>query len=236
MKRVFAVLILGLCVSACSSSPVAPTPAPTTPVPATPTPTTPATRSIGLSGNLAFGTVFVGGSATSTLTIANSGNGTMTVSGITGPTGYAFSWMSGTIGAGASQQVTVTFSPTSTTDSYAGSVTVTADQTDGTNTIAVSGMGATPVYTLTGIVSSSANGAPIAGAIVTVVGGPAGGQNMATDATGSFAFHVPFGQYQLGASAAGFIGQLQPISLSSSVFTVTQNFSLAPAGGGGDSF
>ncbi len=94
-------------------------------------------------------------------------------------------------------------------------------------------MGATPIYTLTGVISNSANGAPIAGATVTIVGGPAVGQNVSTDATGTFTFMVPFGQYQLAASAAGFIGQLQAISLSSSMFTVTQNFSLAPAGSGG---
>jgi hypothetical protein len=227
-KRLLAMLLVGLCVSACSSTPTTPTP-----TPASPTPGASATRSISLSGNLAFGTVFVGGSSSQVLTIGNVGTGTMTVSSITAPAGFAFSWMSGTIAAGGSQPVTVTFSPMSTTDSYAGSVTVAADQTSGTNTMAVSGAGATPVYTLTGTVTSSATGAVIVGALVTVVGGPAAGQNVRTDAGGVYTFSVPFGQYQLAASANGFIGQLQPISLSTSVFTVTQGFALDRAASGG---
>jgi len=106
-----------------------------------------ATRIIGLSGNMNFGSVQVGSSATSVLTITNTGNSALTVTSITYPTGFSGSW-SGTISAyGGSQPVTVTFAPTAAT-SYGGTITVNSDKTAGTNTIACSGMGtATPTPT-----------------------------------------------------------------------------------------
>jgi N-acetylmuramoyl-L-alanine amidase len=110
------------------------------------------TRVIGLSGNLAFGSVTVGTTATRTLTISNSGNATLTVSGITYPSGFSGAW-SGTIGPGGSQNVTVRFAPTSVT-SYGGTVIVNGDQTSGTNTIAASGTGTTAP---TRIISLSGN-------------------------------------------------------------------------------
>jgi T5SS/PEP-CTERM-associated repeat protein/autotransporter-associated beta strand protein len=99
----------------------------------------PATRIIGLSGNLAFGNVQVGQTATRTLTISNSGSSTLNVSGISYPSGFSGSW-SGSIGAGGSQNVTVTFAPTQT-NSYGGTVTVNSDATSGINTISASGTG-----------------------------------------------------------------------------------------------
>jgi len=97
------------------------------------------TRIISLGGNLAFGNVTVGNNAQATLTIYNTGNATMTVSSISYPSGFSGNW-SGTIGAGGSQGVTVTFSPTSAT-SYGGTVTVNSDATSGVNTITASGTG-----------------------------------------------------------------------------------------------
>ena len=97
------------------------------------------TRVIGLSGNLAFGNVAVGSSGQATLTIANTGNSTLTVSGISYPSGFSGAW-SGTVAAGGSQPVTVTFSPTAAT-TYGGNLTVSADQTAGGTTLAVSGTG-----------------------------------------------------------------------------------------------
>ena len=99
----------------------------------------PPTRIISLSGNLAFGAVQIGTTATSTLTIANTGNSTLTVSGITYPAGFSGNW-SGTIAAGGSRAVTVTFAPVAAT-SYGGTLTVSGDQTSGTNTTVVSGGG-----------------------------------------------------------------------------------------------
>jgi len=60
----------------------------------------PLRRIIAVTGNLTFGSVTVGRSATRTLTIANSGNDSLTVSGINYPAGFTGAW-SGTIPAGA---------------------------------------------------------------------------------------------------------------------------------------
>jgi hypothetical protein len=95
---------------------------------------------ISLSGSLAFGYVITGNSSTATLTITNIGNSVLTVSDISLPTGFTADWISGTIAASGSQDVTVTFTPTSAA-SYSGNITVTSDALSGTNTIAVSGTG-----------------------------------------------------------------------------------------------
>ena len=69
--------------------------------PAAPSPSSPAgTRVIALSGNLAFGSVEAGKTSESTLTIGNSGTGTLSVTGITVPDGYALNWSSGIDSAG----------------------------------------------------------------------------------------------------------------------------------------
>lgn len=107
------------------------------------------TRVISLSGSLAFGNVNVGSSSGATMTISNTGNSTLSVSSITYPSGFSGSWSGGTIAASSSQNVTVTFSPSSET-SYNGTITVNSDKTSGTNTISCSGTGtavATPVET-----------------------------------------------------------------------------------------
>ncbi len=101
------------------------------------------TRIIGLSGDLAFGSVTVGTTATRTLTIANTGNSALTVTGIAYPTGFSGAWC-GTIAAGGSQAVAVTFAP-QVAVTYSGPVTVSADHTSGTNTMAVSGTGRAPL-------------------------------------------------------------------------------------------
>lgn len=103
-----------------------------------PTPT--GTRIIGLNGNLGFGNVAVGSQATTTLTITNSGNATLTVTGMTGPSGYTASWTSGTIAGGGTQLVTIAFTPTAAI-SYSGTLIVNGDQTSGTNSAPISGTG-----------------------------------------------------------------------------------------------
>ncbi|HKW03570.1 MAG TPA: choice-of-anchor D domain-containing protein [Vicinamibacterales bacterium] len=118
-------IILFAAYSCGSSSPAAPSPPP-------------ATRVISLSGNLAFGNAVVGSTATTTLTIANSGSASLTVTGMTGPSGFTASWTSGVIPAGGSQPVTIGFSPTAV-GTYSGTIAVIGDQTSGNNTIAASG-------------------------------------------------------------------------------------------------
>ena len=101
------------------------------------------TKIIGLSGNLAFGNVTNGTTATATLTLHNTGNTTLTVTSISYPTGFSGAW-SGTIPAGSSHDVTVTFAPVAVV-SYSGTVTVASDATSGTGTLAASGAGVAPV-------------------------------------------------------------------------------------------
>ena len=98
------------------------------------------TRNIVLSGTLAFANLSVDSSAQVTLRIANTGNSTLTVSSINYPSGFSGNWLGGTIGAGSSRLLTVTFAPTAEI-SYAGTVTVNANQTSGVNTIEASGTG-----------------------------------------------------------------------------------------------
>jgi hypothetical protein len=121
----------------------------------TPAPT--ATRVISLSGNLQFGNVNTGASTTATLTIANSGNATLTWSGLgTGAGVVTASASNGTIAAGGSTTVTLTFSPSAVT-AYSGTITVTGNQTSGTNTIAWTGTGTTPPPAETRIIALSGN-------------------------------------------------------------------------------
>ena len=101
------------------------------------------TRVVSLSGRSGFGAVEIGKTSDLTLTIGNSGTGTLSVTGITSPDGYALNWTNGTIAPGGSQQVAVRFAPTAAR-SYDGTLTVNGDHTSGTNTAALSGAGITP--------------------------------------------------------------------------------------------
>ncbi|GAI82068.1 unnamed protein product [marine sediment metagenome] len=102
------------------------------------------TRIISLSGDLNFGNVQVGTTSTKTLTISNSGNSTLTVTSISYPTGFSGSW-SGTISAGGSNNVPVTFSPTQDLP-YSGTLIVNSNATSGTNTKSLSGTGVPSTY------------------------------------------------------------------------------------------
>src|SRR6185295_4922230 len=88
-----------------------------------------------------------------TLVISNTGNSTLTINSINYPSGFSGDFPSGTIAAGATQNVVVTFAPTDTI-AYGGTVTVECDATAGTNTVSVSGTGI-PSGTATRIISLS---------------------------------------------------------------------------------
>ncbi|MBE7444313.1 MAG: Ig-like domain-containing protein [Planctomycetia bacterium] len=107
---------------------------------------------IRLEGDLNFGAVQVGGSVQRPMTIYNDGNSMLTVSSISYPPGFSGNW-SGTIGAGSSRQVTVTFSPTEQ-KTYTGNVTVTSNATSVTNTMPVSGTGTTSLHNVTATINS----------------------------------------------------------------------------------
>ena len=129
-------LVLSVSALACGGGSSSPTsPSVSTPAPAV-------TRVISVSGNLSFGEVAVGSSRSSTFTITNSGNATLTVTGISVSGGLvahsSASWTNGSVTPGGSQTVTVWFEPTAAA-TYSGTVTVNADHTSGTNTLAISG-------------------------------------------------------------------------------------------------
>ncbi|MGE5357460.1 MAG: choice-of-anchor D domain-containing protein, partial [Bacteroidales bacterium] len=136
-ERLLAVACTLAMVSACGGDHRASSPT----TPSAPTPPT-ETRIIALSGNLAFGTVDIGHTVTTTLTISNNGNSALSVSNVTVPSGSTFvtSWWKGTIAAGTSQPVTVYFSP-QVAQTYEGVLTVVGDQTSGTSTMNISGTG-----------------------------------------------------------------------------------------------
>ena len=117
----------------------------------TPTaPTPPAqTRIIRLEAILQFGDVPVSSSVTRDLRIYNEGNSVMTVTGMTGPSGYTASWTNGTIAPGTSQLSVIRFSPIAA-ESYNGTVTVQADHTSGSNTTPISGRGQRDLFRRSG--------------------------------------------------------------------------------------
>jgi hypothetical protein len=92
-----------------------------------------------LTGDLAFGGVRIGESVERVLSITNSGNSLLMVSGISCPEGFSGYW-SGSIAPGGSQDVAIGFSPQSKGD-YTGEIVVEANHVAGTNTIACSGVG-----------------------------------------------------------------------------------------------
>jgi hypothetical protein len=126
-------------------------------------PTSPgsAARIIALSGTMAFGEVPVGLTATRTLTISNAGTADLTITGVNGPPGFSANWTAGTLAAGGSQAVIITFAPT-LQQTYVGFITVLGNQTSGTNTLAVSGAGGRPSWVIAGQVTPT-HGGPMAG-------------------------------------------------------------------------
>jgi hypothetical protein len=185
-----------------------------TPTSPTPTPTSGAV--IGMSGNLSFGSVTVGATATSTLTISNTGTAALEVTGVTYPAGFSGNFTSGTIAPSGTQAVTVTFTPTAAT-AYAGNITVAGNQASGTNTIAVSGTGAGAVtFTLSGHVTESAPtiSTLLAGAVVTIIDGANQGKTATAGADGRYQITgVVNGGYTITATLAGYGSAALPVGI-----------------------
>ena len=123
-------------------------------------------RSVGLAGNLSFGNNAVSVASQRTLTITNTGTMNLVVSGITYPSGFSGAWSGGTIAAGASQNVTVTFTPTAA-QAYSGNITVNSNAAGGAVALAVSGVGVVPpsaMVTVTG--GTLPQGSGLAGQVV----------------------------------------------------------------------
>ena len=99
------------------------------------------TAMISLSlSNPNFGSVNIGDSSTETLTIENTGDKSFNVTSITSSLSAFSGNYSGTITAGNTQRVTITFRPTSA-ETYTGTITVLNDADNGKNTIDVIGTG-----------------------------------------------------------------------------------------------
>jgi hypothetical protein len=103
-----------------------------------------ATRTLSLSNSsLSFGSELVGGSTTLGVTVKNTGNSSVTVSGVT-VTGTGFSVGSGvsgvTMAAGQSANLNVVFAPKAT-GSVTGQVTLTSNASNSPNSVATSANG-----------------------------------------------------------------------------------------------
>jgi hypothetical protein len=140
--------------------------------------------------SLSFGSITTGTSGTQTVTLANTGNSSVSVSQISlSAAGFSASGFALpiTLAAGQSTSFGVTFAPT-TSGSLSGSVTVTSNATNSPLTISLSGSGTAPVShsaTLNWVPSSSS----YAGFNVyrgSVSGGPYAKLNAASISTTSF--------------------------------------------------
>ncbi len=173
-------LLFALAASACGGdSPTAPSAAPA------PSSAQTVSKVLSLGGTLAFGSVEVGRTTESAITITNSGTAALSVTGITAPDGFTANWTSGTIAPGGSQQVTVRFAPTAAR-AYTGTITVSGDQTSGVNTIQVSGSGtATAMAAIAGRVAEIGAG-PLGGVNIEIRDGPDAKKTTTTDAEGRF--------------------------------------------------
>jgi hypothetical protein len=92
-----------------------------------------------LVGDMNFGNATTGGGIGRTLSISNEGFLKANVTGIAYPAGFSGNW-SGSIAPGATQNVTVVFSPVAV-QSYGGNLVVSSDATGGSGVLAVSGAG-----------------------------------------------------------------------------------------------
>jgi hypothetical protein len=193
------------------------------------TPTAPTQGAvIALAGNLSFGNVAAGSTATATLTINNTGTAPLTITSIGYPAGFSGNFASGTIAAGASQPVTVTFAPTAA-QSYSGTVTVNGDQRSGTNTIAASGTGFTvATFTLSGQVTETppTTSTVLAGVRVAFLDGANAGKSATTGADGRYQITgVVNGGYTVTATLAGYTAVALPVGIDGNT---TLNFRLEP--------
>ena len=166
-----------------------------------------------------FGNVTVGSTATSTLTIGNTGTGPLNITSVTYPTGFSGAFTSGTIAAAGSQAVTVSFTPTAA-QTYSGSIIVTGNQASGTNTIAVSGTGTAvvvPTFTLSGLITETppTTSTVLANARVTFVDGANQGKTATTGTDGRYQITgVVNGGYTVRVELAGYTTQLLPVGIN----------------------
>ncbi len=102
----------------------------------------PATRILRLTGDLHFGEVVTGESATRILRLHNDGNTAIGVDGLLYSAGFQGAWR-GQVPAGGTRDVPITFAPLMETD-HTGEIAILSDATSGTVSMACSGTGIAP--------------------------------------------------------------------------------------------
>jgi hypothetical protein len=100
--------------------------------------------------------------------------------------------------------VTIVVRPIPVNASHNFPLTIHGDQTAGTNTIQVSGVGVTPLFSASGIVRDEVDGAPIAGAEVRIQTGHYVGLVTTTDGNGYYSIGGIAGDVGLIAHKAGY--------------------------------
>jgi hypothetical protein len=173
---------------------------------------------------LTFGNVPVGQSSTSTLTITNTGNAVLTLTGLTAPGGvYTANPAGMTVAAGGSLPVTIQFAPVAAVN-YGGTLTISGDQTSGTNTLPVSGTGVTaPVTTppatfaVNGTVTDGISRGNLPNITVQVASGTNAGKLAVTDTSGNYAMSgMIAGTFTLSASATSYQTTTHQVTASAS--------------------
>jgi hypothetical protein len=205
------------------------------------TPTADPTRIISVAGNLAFGNQDVNTSATRTLTISNSGNSTLTVTGMravggSGTAAFAASPLSGSVPAGGSLSVTVQFTPT-VAQFYSTVLTVDGDQTSGNNAINVSGTGVSVASTWTVSGTTREGSSALDGVLVSVLGSA---RSATSNSQGQYSIpDVTAGTITLRATRSGWNTAEQTVNLQGNTtvdFSLTRTAAPPPQGLTVDSF
>ncbi|MBT34196.1 MAG: hypothetical protein CMO01_31415, partial [Thalassobius sp.] len=98
------------------------------------------TKILNVASSLSFGSVVLGESTSKDLIIQNTGNSTLTISKVSSNNNQFVCSYSGSIAAGASVTVSVTYQPT-TEGAQTGEIEITSDKTSGNNVITLSGTG-----------------------------------------------------------------------------------------------
>lgn len=103
--------------------------------------------SLNIVGDLNFGNVTIGQSSIKVIKLTNAGVTPITVTNITTTTGYSTNWSGGYVPAGSSQDVVITFSP-STIGSANGTVTILSNASNNNIMLHATGVGmaATPIH------------------------------------------------------------------------------------------
>jgi hypothetical protein len=118
-------------------------------------PTSTTTNNLMITGDLNFGNITINTSSTKTIQLVNNSTGSINISSVSVASPFSTNWSSGSIQAGASQAVIVTFNPT-TVGNASGTLTINSNAANSPTTIAANGFGVQQT-TQTKIISLSGN-------------------------------------------------------------------------------